>query len=124
MYKLSLLLFALLFISLSVNAQEKSAQKKLMVPSSIYYSSFEKVYGKLDFNELINSAKWDYKFLWFDEPRLEANLSNTLSFRSFSTKPTKYYLDTYKKLYNLKGQTQTFLKIEQLYEVPPQYIGN
>lgn len=122
MFKFRFLVFLLVATVSSAYAQEQKT-KTDVVPNSIYYSSFESELSSFYSEFRKNLGSFDYKFLLFDEERLEVNLSNTLYFSSFSRKPTKYYVDTYKKLYDLKGQNSTFFKVEQLYEVPPQFTG-
>ena len=104
----------------TINAQAIKRDEKKSVSESIYFSSFEDEFSTFyeEFRKYLGT--FDFKFLRFNEARLEANLTNTLYLDSFTTKPTKFYLDTYKKLYNLKGQRQTFLKIEKLYEARPK----
>ena len=108
------------FFCSTMNAQEIKSDKTEQVSASIYFSSFEDASAAFfdEFRRYIGD--FDFQFLRFNEARLEANLTNTLYLDSFTTKPTKFYLDTYKKLYNLKGQRQTFLKIEKLYEARPK----
>lgn len=110
----------ILFFCSTVNAQDKKYDKTKPLSESIYFSSFEDASAAFfdEFRRYLGA--FNFKFLRFNEARLEANLTNTLYLDSFTTKPTKYYLDTYKKLYNLKGQRQTFLKIEKLYEARPK----
>ena len=114
--------FFMLFLILcsTLNAQEIKIDEKKPISESIYFSSFEDEFASFydEFRKYI--GRFDFRFLRFHEARLEANLTNTLYLDSFTIKPSKYYLDTYKKLYNLKGQKQTFLKIEKLYEGRPK----
>lgn len=113
--------FILLWIfTLPTKAQVIISEEIKSVPESIYATSFEDECAAFydEFRKYIGT--FDFRFLRFDEHRLEANLTNTLYLDSFTIKPSKYYLDTYKKLYNLKGQRQTFFNIEKLYQGRPK----
>lgn len=109
------------FIAFNTNAQEEREQTLNNLPNSIYFSSFEKEFSPIKF-AFYNTHQLDsYQFIKFDKARMVENLSNSIYFNDIGRKPSKYYLDTYKKVYDLKGQQAAFLKIESLYEVPPQY---
>jgi len=104
-----------------LRAQETEKKDKNLAPSSIYFTTIEIEYANFytEFRNQLDS--FNFQFLKFNEDRLEANLPNPLYFKAFTQKPTKYYLDTYKKVYDLKGQRATFFNIEKLYEVPSHY---
>ncbi len=115
------LLILLFSATFNLKAQEDKNEVEKSAPKSIYFSTIENESTMFyaAFRKQMDSFK--FKFLKFDEDRLAANLSNPLYFSAFKIKPTKYYLDTYKKMYDLRGQHAAFFNVEKLYEIPPQY---
>lgn len=112
------IVLSLLAFNLDVKAQKKRDTTFTHIPNSIYFSSFEQKYAETQVSSKKLELPFNFKFLQFDEDRIASNLSNSLYFGAFGKKPSKYYLDTYKKLYDLKGQRAAFFNIEKLYEVP------
>lgn len=114
------LLIVLFLLCAEGFGQQLSKNDTTTIPKSIYFSVLEN--QQLTSSFILNKAfKNDtYRFLKLDEDRIASGLSNPLYFGAFNTKASHYYLDTYKKLYDLKGQTSTFFNLEKLYEEIPQ----
>lgn len=115
------LLFVFIVVSCcKITAQEAAGKTAKILPQSIYFTASENSYTEF-YSELQKQvSSLQFKFLKFDTDRLNSNLSNTLYFDAFTAKPSRYYMDTYKKLYDLKGQEASFFNIEKLYELPLQ----